>query len=81
MNYNLDTQQAMEVAALPDTFSKWQFPHWTKSGNLVLTGIVSTDNDSSKVAEGRIVMLDLNKQEVIFASPSLSEFVTNLDLQ
>lgn len=73
--YHLPTGRFARMVTLPVGLEEWQSPTWTDDELLAITGIAK--NQSGKSEEGRlarVLVMDLKRDALVYASPLISEF-------
>ena len=78
LGHDLNNGKSSIIASLPEIFNYWNESSWTTDGYLAVTGR-SRASSSELVVKGdstRLVILDLQNRDVIYASPIYNQFIT-----
>jgi hypothetical protein len=74
IEYNTITKDKNIIAKMPEQLKYWEKPVWTDNGFFAIT-VMSSKSTSVDKKNTRLLILDLNNKEIIYASALYNRFV------
>lgn len=75
LSYDLDQEKSTVMATLPETYNRWVEASWTEEGFLAVTARSSSSGLVVGGDSARLVLLDLENSEIVYASSVYEQFV------